>query len=76
MEAFDFVLTLATIAVEACLKVATEKDRILRQEAILDPTQFGGGCYEAHLQPVTIFASASPKRKRPYDPDRAAKCRG
>ncbi|MGI9514020.1 MAG: hypothetical protein ACR2OL_14040 [Anderseniella sp.] len=41
MEAYDFVLTLFTIAVEACLKVATEKDRIPRQEAILDPTQAG-----------------------------------
>lgn len=41
MEAFDFVLTLLTIAVEACLKVAKEKDRIPWQEAILDPTRTG-----------------------------------
>ncbi|MEO9875350.1 MAG: hypothetical protein ABJM26_04700 [Anderseniella sp.] len=48
MEAFVFVLTLATISPEACLKVATEKDRIPLQEAILDSTRVEGGFDEAH----------------------------
>jgi hypothetical protein len=48
MEAFVFVLTLATIAIEACLKVAAEKDRIPVQEAILDSTRIKGGFHEAH----------------------------
>jgi hypothetical protein len=75
MEAFDFVLTLATIAVEACLKVATKKDRIPWQEAILDSTRFGGGFYEAHVKPA-IFTSADTKSTRPCCQGEADKCQG